>query len=150
MTLSISQRGVELIKGFEGFKDTAYQDIVGVWTIGYGTTVIGGEKVKKGMTCTEEEACEFLASDVDLYLSEVESHISYDVNQNQVDSIASFIYNLGSSAFIKSTLLKKLNAGDVSGAAAEFMKWNKAGGKEVKGLTRRRKAEQDLFMEGQS
>ena len=148
MTLKISENGVNFIKQFEGFSATAYQDIVGVWTIGYGTTVINGTKVYEGLTCTEEQAHEYLATDVQDYLSVVEKAIKVPLNQNQVDSLASFAYNLGCTALVKSTLLRKLNANDVVGAAAEFLRWNKAGGKEVRGLTRRRIAERDLFLLG--
>lgn len=144
--MRISEQGVALIKQFEGYEENAYQDIVGVWTIGFGTTMVDGQPVHAGMTCSVSRASSWLAVDVDTYLTEAAPHITTPLNQNQVDSIASFIYNLGVPAFKKSTLLKKINSGDMKGAAAEFMKWNKAGGKVVGGLTRRRKAEQELFL----
>lgn len=146
MTFTISKAGVDFIKEFEGYSDKAYEDIVGVWTIGYGTTLIDGEKVQPGMTCTEDEACAWLEQDVQDYLDRVAPFIRVDLTQNQVDSLASFAYNLGVGALTKSTLLKKLNAGDIEGAGDEFLRWDKAGGKKVKGLTRRRVAERDMFL----
>lgn len=146
MTFTISKAGVDFIKSFEGYSDKAYQDIVGVWTIGYGTTLIDGERVHEGMVCTEEQACSYLEKDVQDYLDRVSPAIKVDLTQGQVDSLASFAYNLGVGALTKSTLLRKLNAGDIKGAADEFLRWNKAGGKVVKGLTRRRVAERDVFL----
>jgi lysozyme len=146
--MEVSQRGIDLIKKFEGFKSTAYQDVIGVWTIGYGTTRIDGRPVRPGMMCSREQAEEWLRNDVNEYLAEAEPYINPDANltQNQVDAIASFIYNIGVSNFKKSTLLRLINEGDMDGASKEFIRWNKAGGKEFPGLTRRRLAETELFM----
>ena len=132
-----------LIKKFEGFKDKAYQDIVGVWTIGYGSIKIKGRKVLPTDTVTEHEAEQLieqeLAQDVYPYL------YGLGLNQNQFDALCSFIYNLGATNFNKSTLKKKLLAEDYVGASFEFIKWNKAGGNVVDGLTKRRLAESKLF-----
>ena len=139
----ISNKGLALIKKFEGFKDKAYQDIVGVWTIGYGSIKIKGRKVLPTDTVTEHEAEQLieqeLAQDVYPYL------YGLGLNQNQFDALCSFIYNLGATNFNKSTLKKKLLAEDYVGASFEFIKWNKAGGSVVDGLTKRRLAESKLF-----
>ena len=139
----ISNKGLALIKKFEGFKDKAYQDIVGVWTIGYGSIKIKGRKVLPTDTVTEHEAEQLieqeLAQDVYPYL------YGLGLNQNQFDALCSFIYNLGATNFNKSTLKKKLLAEDYVGASFEFIKWNKAGGNVVDGLTKRRLAESKLF-----
>ena len=145
--MEISQAGVDLIKQFEGFRANSYQDIVGVWTIGYGTTRIDGSPVRSGMTCTVEQAEGYLSDDVNSFLNQITGSFNplIQLNSNQVDAIACFVYNVGVGAFRKSTLLKKLNAGDFDAAALEFLKWDKAGGKAVAGLTRRRNAEKVLF-----
>ena len=139
----ISNKGLALIKKFEGFRDKAYQDIVGVWTIGYGSIKIKGRKVLPTDTVTEHEAEQLieqeLAQDVYPYL------YGLGLNQNQFDALCSFIYNLGATNFNKSTLKKKLLAEDYVGASIEFIKWNKAGGNVVDGLTKRRLAESKLF-----
>lgn len=145
--MQVSERGVDLIKQFEGFRDKAYQDIIGVWTIGYGTTRVDDEGVKPHMVCTQEQACYWLEDEANEYLDKVEHAIAVELNQNQVDAIASFMYNVGIGNFLKSTLLKKINKMDWDGAAAEFPKWDMAGGKHVGGLKRRRLQEQALFLE---
>lgn len=142
--MQISDNGLALIKSFEGLKLKAYQDIVGVWTIGYGTTIYpDGTKVKKGDTCTEPQAEQYLRIDANRRAAAIGP---LKVNQNQFDAIVSFCYNLGLGAWNKSTLRKKIifNPKDEN-IRAEFMKWVNAGGVQVKGLVRRRKAEADLF-----
>lgn len=145
--MKISGNGFNLIKQFEGCKLTAYQDSVGVWTIGYGwTQPVDGKPVSKGMTITQQKANDLLTEGVAQYEKGVTNLVTVSVNQNQFDALVDFAYNLGVNALKGSTLLKKLNAGDYSGAANEFTKWNKAGGKELAGLTRRREAEKSLFL----
>jgi lysozyme len=139
--MTTGQKGIDLIEQFEGLRLKAYQDVVGVWTIGYGTT----KNVTKGMTITEEQATEFLQRDLAVFEKAINQAVTKVLNQNQFDALACFCYNVGSGNFLKSTLLKKLNAGDNAGAALQFLVWNKAGGKPVAGLTRRRKAESKLF-----
>lgn len=150
MPLEISPAGVEFIKQFEGFSANSYLCPAGVWTIGYGTTVIDGKKVRPGMSCTKEQALMWLTDDVNMYLNEVEGKINPHLNltQGQVDAIASFVYNVGSGNFNKSTLLRLMNSGDFSGAADQFLRWNKSGGKVLAGLTRRREAERAMFLGG--
>lgn len=142
-----SENGINLIKQFEGCRLTAYQDSVGVWTIGYGwTQPVDGKPVGKGMTITQQKADDLLKQGVVQYEAGVHGLVTVQLNQNQYDALVDFTYNLGVNALKGSTLLKKLNAGDYAGAANEFTKWNKAGGKELAGLTRRREAEKSLFL----
>ncbi|TBM13386.1 lysozyme [Hafnia paralvei] len=145
--MQISENGINLIKQFEGCKLTAYQDIADVWTIGYGwTQPVDGKPVAAGMKITQQKADDLLKQGVVQYENGVNTLVKVQINQNQFDALVDFAYNLGVNALKGSTLLKKLNAGDYAGAANEFPKWNKADGKEVAGLTRRREAEKSLFL----
>lgn len=137
-----SQRGLSLIKSFEGLRLQAYQDAVGVWTIGYGTT----RGVNAGMKISKEQAERMLLNDVQRFEPEVERLVTVPLSQNQWDALVSFTYNLGAANLESSTLLRKLNAGDYAAAADQFPRWNKAGGKVLVGLTRRREAERALFL----
>lgn len=145
MTQQVSQRGVDFIKSFEGYRATAYQDVVGVWTIGYGTTRVDGERVRPGMTCNYAQAEEWLRKDIEGHLKGALAWVKVALTQNQLDAIASFVYNVGVTNFRNSTLLRLLNAGDFEGAQAQFLKWNRAGGKVVRGLVRRREEEAKMF-----
>ncbi|WP_442109158.1 lysozyme [Pseudomonas sp. NUPR-001] len=138
-----SQRGLSLIKSFEGLRTLAYRDAVGVWTIGYGAT----RGVKPGMSVTKEQAERMLLNDVQRFEPEVSRLVTVPLNANQWDALLSFTYNLGAANLESSTLLRKLNAGDYAGAAEQFPRWNKAGGKVLPGLVRRREAERMLFLE---
>lgn len=141
--MKINASGIELIKSFEGCRLEAYQDSVGVWTIGWGHT----KNVRPGDTLTQEEADRIFADEVnDEYAAGVERLLKVPVNENQFAALVSFAFNLGLGNLGKSTLLRKLNAGDSTGASREFLKWNRAGGKVLAGLTRRRVAEKDLFL----
>lgn len=144
MGFTTSQTGINLIKSFEGLRLTAYQDSVGVWTIGYGHT----SGVYAGMTITEAQAEAFLKSDLKTSENAVNSKVTYAIKQHQFDALVSFTFNLGSGNFGSSTLLKKLNQGDINGAADEFGKWIYAGGQVLEGLVRRRAAEKELFLNG--
>ena len=144
MSFTTSQAGIDLITSFEGCRLTAYQDSVGVWTIGYGHT----SGVYQGMTITEEEAIAFLRQDLKTGENAVNSNVTYGINQNQFDALVSFTFNVGTGNFTSSTLLKKLNAGDVNGAANEFDRWIYAGGQVLEGLVRRRAAEKQMFLSG--
>ncbi|MBH3360774.1 lysozyme [Pseudomonas guariconensis] len=138
-----SQRGLSIIKSFEGLRLQAYKDAVGVWTIGYGTT----RGVNAGMKISKEQAERMLLNDVQRFEPEIERLVGVPLSQNQWDALVSFTYNLGAANLESSTLLRKLNAGDYAGAADQFQRWNKAGGKVLAGLTRRREAERALFLE---
>ena len=147
MSKSISKTGIDLISSFEGIRLNAYDDSVGVWTIGIGTTIYpNGVKVKKGDKCTQEQALEYLQHDLRSFEKTVNDSVKVPLSQNQFDALVSLAYNIGSGAFKNSTLLKKLNAKDYSGAADQFLVWNKGGGKVMKGLVRRREAERALFL----
>jgi GH24 family phage-related lysozyme (muramidase) len=145
--MNISQNGVDLIKNFEGLRLKAYYDSAGVLTIGYGWThPVDGVKIYPGMAINAETAERLLKTGLVSYENDVNRLVKVKLNQNQFDALVSFAYNLGSGALSTSTLLKKLNAGDYTGAADEFLRWNKAGGKVLPGLTLRRKAERKLFL----
>ena len=145
--MKTSQVGIELISSFEDTKLQAYDDGAGVWTIGIGTTIYpNGVKVKKGDKCTLEQAHEYLAHDMIEFEKTVNDSVKVPLSQNQFDALVSLAYNIGSTAFKNSTLLKKLNAKDYVGAADQFLVWNKGGGKVLKGLVRRRDAERALFL----
>jgi lysozyme len=146
--MSVNQATIDLIKQFEGCKLTAYQDIVGIWTIGYGTTAAAdlGVKPAYGMTITQERAEELLKQGVDTFAAKVDALILAKVNANEFGACVSLAYNIGTGAFSKSTVLRELNAGNKDRAAAAFKMWNKAGGEIVKGLVNRRNAEVTLFL----
>lgn len=131
----------DMTERFEGCRLEAYQDSVGVWTIGYGHT----RGVKKGDTCTEKEADEYLRGDMWISEAAVKRLVHVPLNQGQYDALCDFVFNLGEGNLASSTLLKKLNAGDYAGAREELLRWNKAGGKVLSGLDARRKAEYAIF-----
>lgn len=145
--MKTSQTGINLIKSFEGFRTKAYDDGVGVWTIGYGTIKYpNGVRVKKGDTCTAQQAEEYLKNDLVKFENAINRLVKVSLTQNQFDALASFTYNLGETNLSSSTLLRKLNAKDYLGAANEFPKWNKAGGRVLPGLVKRRDSERGLFL----
>ncbi|CAH3799777.1 Lysozyme RrrD [Enterobacter cloacae] len=145
--MQTSEKGIALIKEFEGCKLTAYQDSVGVWTIGYGwTQPVDGKPIRAGMTIKQETAERLLKTGLVSYESDVSRLVKVGLTQGQFDALVSFTYNLGARSLSTSTLLRKINAGDYAGAADEFLRWNKAGGKVLNGLTRRREAERALFL----
>lgn len=136
-----SQKGIDLIKSFEGLRLKSYQDSVGVWTIGYGTT----RGIGPGMSITTEQAERMLMNDIARFEPELDKQAKVSLSQSQWDALMSFIYNLGSANLGSSTLLKLLNSGDYAGAAEQFPRWNKAGGQVLAGLTKRRAAERAMF-----
>ena len=144
--MKISENGVALIKQFEGLELEAYQDIAGIWTIGYGHI----ETAREGMRISEREAEALLRRDLKPRESAVDRLASVPLNQNEFDALVSFVYNVGIEGFRRSTARKRLNRGDRLGAADALTWWNKAtvGGvlREVTGLTRRRAAERALFL----
>lgn len=140
--MNISPAGVKLIKEFEGLRLRAYKDIVGVWTIGYGHT----RGVLPGETITKAEADVMLRRDLESFEAEVDDMLPVSgATQGQFDALVSLAYNVGVSALKRSTLMRLFKAGQIEEAAAQFARWNKAGGRAVEGLTRRRKAERALF-----
>lgn len=141
--MKISQKGIDLVKSFEGLELKAYKDSVGVLTVGWGST---GSHVTAGMTITKEQAEQLLKKDLECFEKGVSDLVKVKLTQNQFDALVSFSFNLGLGNLKSSTLLKKLNASDYTGASKEFERWNRAGGKVLAGLTRRRIAERDLFL----
>jgi lysozyme len=148
MTLKTGESGKSLIKEFEGFRAVAYLCPAGVWTVGYGTTRINGVAVTSKTKVTTDEADAFLEQDLQLFEDGVNHNVTVQLTQNQFDALICFVYNLGVGSLKKSTLLKRVNAGKFAEAADEFLKWDKANGKKLPGLTRRRKAERELFLKG--
>ena len=143
--MNISDKGIALIKEFEGLRLEAYPDPATggePWTIGYGHT--GG--VKEGDVITEEQAEEFLRQDLKKFEDAVNSMVHYDITQGQFDALVSFAYNLGPGNLRNSTLLKIINSGSPDAAAIQFLRWDKANGKQMAGLTRRRNAEMELYL----
>lgn len=138
----INARGLRLLKTFEGLRLNAYRDPVGIWTIGYGTT----SGVYPGMRITEAEAEALLKRDLARFERAVEDLVTVPLNDDQFSALVSFVYNVGEGALASSTLLRLLNRGDYRGAADQLLRWNRAGGRELAGLTRRRRAERALFL----
>ena len=135
---------MKLVKEFEGLRLTAYQDSVGVWTIGYGHT---GPEVKKGMTITQAQADSYLQSDLNKFTNCVNTYITARLNPNQVGALISWSYNVGCGNLQSSTLRRRMNAGETPNTVAreELPKWVKAGGQTLPGLVRRRNAEVAFF-----
>ena len=140
--LVYSLSGIDLTRQFEGVKLQAYRDEAGVWTIGYGHTL----NVCEGMTCTPEQADAWLLKDIHWACNVVNSQVKVPLTQNQFDALVDFVFNCGADAFCRSTLLRMLNQGDYSEAANQFERWAFAGGKQLPGLLRRRKAERAKFL----
>jgi lysozyme len=150
--MKISQRGLKLVKEFEGClksigggKFVPYVCPAGVLTIGWGTTNLDGKKFDKYSVWTQAECDAALATDMGKYEQAVTRRVKVPLNQNQFDALVSFTYNCGEGNLAKSTLLRKVNAGDYDGASRQFAAWNKGAGKVLAGLVRRRAAEAALF-----
>ena len=149
--MNVSREGIDLIKKYEGFSSKPYLCPANVPTIGYGTTVYpSGKRVTlRDPAITEAEATFILTTMVDRqYGKAVNELVMVNIAQSMFDALCSFTYNLGVGNLKASTLLKKVNAGNFKGAADEFLKWNKSGGKVLNGLTARRKAERAIFLRG--
>ena len=139
--MKIGNKGLELIKHFEGCELEAYKCPAGVWTIGYGHT----KGVEEGDVWSESHADHMLEVELEEYENYVNTAVEVPLSQNQFDALVSWVYNLGPTNFNSSTMLKVLNAGEYSEVGNQMLRWNKAGGKVLEGLTRRRQAEADLF-----
>ena len=135
------------IRGFEGFRDKAYLDTGSVPTIGFGTIKYpNGQPVKMGDTCTRVQAEEWLKNDCKWVDACLDKYVKVKVTQNQFDALASFVYNVGETAFVKSTMLAVLNQGNYIAAANQFDRWIFDNGKRINGLVNRRAAEKKLFL----
>lgn len=144
--VAISAAGVILISVFEGYAPKSEQPLPGdKWTVGFGHT----EQVKPGQVVNLEEAFKILRSDAARAERTVKEYVKITLNQNQFDALTSLVFNIGSVAFVRSTLLKELNAGHLDAAAKEWMKWRYFKGAVVPGLEKRRALELAVFR-GQS
>ena len=139
--MNISKEGTALIKKFEGCRLEAYQDSVGVWTIGYGHT----KGVKEGDKINQDEAEHLLEEEMPEYEGYINTFVEVPLKQNQFDALVCWVYNLGPTNLKDSTLLACLNAEKYNDIPAQIKRWNKAGGKVLQGLIRRREAEALLF-----
>lgn len=139
----INEAGLSLIKSFEGCRLLAYQDQKGIWTVGVGHV---GPEVEPGLEITPEEADELLQADLSKAERAVENWVSQPLTDNQFGALVAFVFNVGPGNFAKSTLLRCLNEGDYSGAAAQFLRWVYVGQEISQGLVRRRQAEMKLFL----
>ena len=137
-----SNKSIELVKHFEGFESAAYLCPANVWTIGDGRT----KNVREGDVITEIQAERDLLEELEEFGEQVLSVVDVELNQNEFDALTSWTHNLGVGNLRSSTLLKKLNAGDKNSVPSEMLRWNKANGKVLNGLTRRRQAEADLWI----
>ncbi|OMQ42138.1 lysozyme [Ensifer sp. 1H6] len=148
MNRRINAAGLALVKQWEGLKTKAYRDVGGIWTIGYGhTSAAGAPTVTPTMVITEARAEEILRADLAQFEERVARLVKVPLTDNQHAVLVSFDFNTGRLG--KSSLLKKLNAGDYDAVPAELMKWVNAGGKRVKGLVNRRAAEAGLWAKGE-
>ena len=139
--MNISEEGLSLIKKFEGCELKAYRCAANVLTIGYGTT----KGVTEDMEITKEEAESLLKEEMHEYEGYINDMIKVPLEQNQFDSMVSWVFNLGSTNLSSSTLLKKINNSEYDEVPSQIKRWNKAGGKVLDGLIRRREAEALLF-----
>ncbi len=145
--LQLSNEGVRLLHNREGFRAKAYQDVAGIWTIGYGHT---GADVYPGKTITKEEGDRLFRNDLRRFEGAIKNLVKVPLKQHHYDTLVSFAYNVGTGAFSKSTLLRKLNAGDFGAVPAELMKWVYAGRRKHQGLINRRRAEGAQWSTGYS
>lgn len=148
MNMQISGAGLRFIMAREGVRLVAYQDSVGVWTIGCGHTGRAqGQPVRDGDTCTYAQAMQWLRDDSQWAADAVNRDVKVPLTQHQFDALVDFVFNEGEGSFAGSTLLRLLNAGDYDGADAQFKRWNLAGGRVLAGLVTRRELEAEMFEE---
>jgi lysozyme len=134
--------GLHLTQQFESCRLTAYQDVKGVWTIGWGHT---GPEVVEGLVWTQAQADAALQADIQWAVNVVNHLVTFQLTQEEFNATVDFVFNVGSGNFASSTLLKDLNAGNLTDAAAQFERWDKSGGQVIAGLLRRRNAEAQEF-----
>lgn len=138
-----SEKGIALIKLYEGFRAQPYQCQAKVWTIGYGHTK---DVTSSTPSITKQEADELFTLDIRKYETSVVRLVGVVLEQHEFDALASFIYNCGGAKFQRSLMRQKLNRGDRAGAANQFLRWTRAGGVVSRGLLKRRKAEREMFL----
>jgi lysozyme len=141
--LSFGPGGLTLVKSCEGCELNAYQDIRGIWTIGYGHT--GPPQVESGQSITQDQADQFLLANLQTAIDAVNQHVTVPLNQNQFDALVDLVFNIGAGAFAASTLLRDLNNNDFDSASQQFLVWDHAGAQVSQGLENRRIKEQTLF-----
>ncbi|MCX8158873.1 MAG: lysozyme [Candidatus Pacearchaeota archaeon] len=139
---TISKRGIEIIKRFEGFRERVYYDVGGKATIGYGHLIKKGENYER---VNEKEAERLLREDLKVVEGAINKYVKVKLKQEEYDALVSLVYNIGINNFKRSTLLQKLNKEDYNGAANEFNRWKNVNGKTIKGLENRREEERRLF-----
>jgi lysozyme len=146
--MKINDAALALIREFEGFRADAYQDAVGVWTIGFGTTASAGVGIApaRGMRISEETANRYLEAALNKFAGQIAPLLKREPTENQYGAMMSLAYNIGPTGFARSSVLKRFNEGNIPAAADAFLLWNKAGGKVLRGLVRRREAERALFL----
>lgn len=148
----LSRQGALFIGRFEGWRDRPYNDPVGYATIGYGHLLhrsrVTAKDEQKWGKITHDRGLALLQQDAEACAASIRNHVKVKINQAQFDALVSFAFNCGVGGFEQSTLLKKLNRGEKSGAANELMRWDSAGGHHIPGLTARRRAERLLFLTG--
>lgn len=139
-----------MIARFEGFRAEAYQDVVGVWTVGFGETWLGARAVREGDVLNRAEAADRLRERLDRNFAPavVAACGTTALNQAQFDACCSLAYNIGTAGFAGSTVARKIRAGDLAGAADAFLMWNKAKGRVLPVLVTRRSAERKIFLQG--
>jgi lysozyme len=138
-----SKRGLALTESFESCLLKAYQDVRGVWTIGYGHT---GNEVHPGLTVTQAQAESWLLEDIQVAVEAVNRLVTVPLDQGEFDALCDFTFNLGQGSFAGSTLLRDINAGEFQKAADDLLEWDHASGKVIAGLLRRREEEEALFI----
>lgn len=142
-----SDRGVRLIKNWEGLRLEAYKDAVGVWTIGYGHTgTVGGQPVGPGMRITEFQAEQILRSDLGRFERGVQAVLARPASQDQFDAFVALAFNIGVGGFQGSSVVKRFNQGDLGGCIRAFLLWIRGGGQILEGLVNRRAAEVARFV----
>lgn len=148
--LQVTPATINLIKEFEGFRSTTYIDSNGMPVIGYGQSKINGKSVAMGQYITQSQADTALEQEIYQIQQEILAAVKVQLNPNQLGALASLVYNTGTGIITRSTLFRKLNAGDYAGASREFLRWNKAHQNGVlvpfPGLSKRRQFEQQLFL----
>ena len=140
--MQYSKQGLALTEGFESCRLTAYQDVKGVWTIGWGHT---GPEVVAGLVWTQDQADTALVCDTQHAVNTVNRLVTIELSQTAFDALVDFVFNVGSGNFAGSTMLKLINSGNLDAAAEEFSKWDHASGQVISGLLRRREAEANEF-----
>lgn len=150
--MTLSDKGLEFIKEREGYRESAYRDDGGVWTIGFGTTWIDGRRVTFGDTCTLDQALSWIGRDLDEAANCINNNVRRELTQNEFDALVSLVYNIGCLSFKKSSLVKVLNKGGIPYRDL-FLRWNKVThpvtGKKVvsNGLRNRREKEWSFYTE---